>query len=328
MSESPGHSRYLRARFLTPSERVRYELRGSKWFFFTWPSAWLLGALLGDYWLALAAGVSLPAVPFLSDPGTHVRPSYLSLALTCLILVLLLLWLAARLHHLTRLARTGSTEPLTHRGRSAPFHYLVPPGFFLALSLLAVVAVALASVPGAGGGVAGRVTLGISALGLGRGIYAALTVLLVLWLAVRWGEWVGDSYVITDDRLIKEHARWTVFGRVYDTREIQIRQVRDIDLHQSRVLWRWLHIGTLNVHSLSEVPGPSDPADAHRGRPTATPDPYQNPERGIHDPEGRSIDNYPGVEWWFAIPDPLRAQREIEEANQQAERGRPPGTAA
>lgn len=169
---------------------------------------------------------------------------------------------------------------------------------------------------------------GLAATGVGF-----LNFLFVLWFLVRYVQWAEDSYAVTNDRLIKQHGRFTLLGWVYDDREIQIRQIRDLDVYQAKLWWKWFGIGTLNIHSLSEI---QTPGAVGEGR--LRPDPYLNPRRSP--PKSRngappgapagvrreqdSIDRYPGVEWWFAIPNPIKAQRQIEESNEAIEQGTRP----
>lgn len=179
---------------------------------------------------------------------------------------------------------------------------------------------------------------GLAAIGVGF-----LNFLFVLWFLVRYVQWAEDSYAVTNDRLIKQHGRFTLLGWVYDDREIQIRQIRDLDVYQAKLWWKWFRIGTLNIHSLSEI---QTPGAASRGGPR--PDPYLNPRRSLprkkpkRAKQGKptttaptegladdttypdSIDSFPGVEWWFAIPNPIKAQRQIEESNEAIEQGNRP----
>ena len=323
MPEQIGWSRYLRKGFLTPKERVRYETRASKWYFFTWPLGWLLLVLLFDYWLGLARGDRLPIVPWLSYPGSHVHPAYLGVAMSLSLAVALAGWLTSRTRYLAKIDATSPRpEPLSHRYPNSSRRFLTFPTTFLLFSLLAAVVVVLSVVPlGAAYPWVQPFFLGLSTVRMVSYEFLVLTVLLVGWLLIRWAEWVGDSYVVTDDRLIKEHATWSILGRTYDDREIQIHQVRDIDLFQTRLTWRILGIGTLNIHSLSEIPAPPNGGREGEMAPKRV-NPYLNPELSGKFP-GENIDRYPGVEWWFAVPSPLTVQREIEEAN-EAFQGRSP----
>lgn len=136
------------------------------------------------------------------------------------------------------------------------------------------------------------------------GLFIALTIAVLLWTLYRWVEWTQEAYVVTDDRLIKQHRDWTPLGWTYVTREMLVRQIRDVDVHQDRLLWKMLRCGTLEIHTLSE------PETGQMKRP----DPYQNPRK----PHG--IDLFPGVEWWFCVPKPVLLQREILEVNTAIER--------
>jgi len=234
VADGQPRRRYIRRGFLTPTERIRYEARASKWFFFVAPLFVFVLLAAGDYWFLSALG-----------------------------------WV---------------------------------PGVTSASSYLA----GILSGPGVGG---------VSRAVLGGGVVALLNLVFVLWVFARYLSWARYSYAVTSERLIKQHARLTLLGWVYDDREISVRQVRDVDVFQDRVSWKLLGVGTLNVHSLSEVGRPDTPGNP--GAAEAEGRPYRDPlVRG-----GKSIDQYPGVEWWFAIPSPIRAQREIEQSNEAIERG-------
>lgn len=258
MSTGMGRSRYIRRGYLTPTERIEFETRASRWYFFAGPMAVFILLIIGDYWFVSALVSGLLAIP----DATRFLAQHLS-----------------------------------------------------------------------GPGVDGFSRAGLAAIGVGF-----LNLLFVLWFLVRYVEWAEDSYAVTSDRLIKQHGRFTLLGWVYDDREIQIRQIRDLDVYQDRLWWKWFRIGTLNIHSLSEIqtPGPVG------GGPPRGPDPYLNPRlslrwakidpgtgaqtggpAGVRPPRD-SIDRYPGVEWWFAIPNPIKAQRQIEESNESIERGTRP----
>lgn len=226
--------RYIRRGFLTPSEKLLYEARASKWFFFVAPAFVFVLLVAADYWYLSAIGW-VPAVAGAS--------AYLASALS-------------------------------------------------------------------GSGVGG-----VSRAEIAGGIVVLFDLVFALWLFSRYLNWARYSYAVTSERLIKQHARLTLLGWVYDDREISVRQVRDVDVFQDRLSWKWLGVGTLNIHSLSEV-SRTDSA----GGPSAA----ELEERPYRDPllrRGKSIDQYPGVEWWFAIPSPIKAQRQIEESNEAIERG-------
>jgi len=57
---APGHSRYLRAGYLAPTERVLYETHPSKWFYFWRLSFYLAIVAVVDYLLAARGLASLP----------------------------------------------------------------------------------------------------------------------------------------------------------------------------------------------------------------------------------------------------------------------------
>lgn len=240
------------------------------------------------------------------------------------------------------------TEQVRFETRASKWYFFTGPVVVFALFIIgdywftSAVVSTLPALPGAtrflaqhmsGPGVDGFSRVGLATIGVGF-----LNFLFVVWFLVRYVEWAEDSYAVTSDRLIKQHGRFTLLGWVYDDREIQIRQIRDLDVYQDKLWWRWFRIGTLNVHSLSEI---TPPELVMEGRPHG-PYPYLNPRLSLKwatrasktaaSTEGvtgerlyrDSIDRYPGVEWWFAIPNPINAQREIEESNEAIERGTRP----
>ncbi len=70
----PGHSRYLRRGYLAPNERVLYEAHPSRWFYFFYPSLWLV---IGLFLVFLAAGEiwsTVPAIPWLTHALGRIPP--------------------------------------------------------------------------------------------------------------------------------------------------------------------------------------------------------------------------------------------------------------
>ena len=323
MTAEPGKSRYLRRGYLTPTERVRYETRASKWYFFFGPAAALAFSLVGDYVFAVSASSAVPAPGFLATFLAGVPSARIGLVWFGLLSYALVLWILQRRRLLRRHLRTASE---TAAGTAVPRtpHLLAVPSLALIPSLLGAYGFALYTfsvVPTFA--TVRRVLLSIGPTVFGALLFGALTAVLLLWIVLRWAQWAQDSYVVTDDRLIKQHARWTLIGRVYDDREIQVRQVRDLDVYQSRPLWRVLGIGTLNIHSLSDTAAVAR-SGAYRATDPDRVDPYINPELPLKwAPLEGSVDASPGVEWWFAIPDPIRAQREIQVATETSGVPRP-----
>lgn len=323
MPAEPGESRYLRRGYLTPTERVRYETRASKWYFFFGPAAALAFSLVGDYAFAVSASSAVPAPGFLATFLAGVPSARIGLDWFGLLSYALIVWVLWRRRLLQRHLRkapelaAGTAVPRTPRLLAVPALALIP-------SLLGAYGFALytSSVVPTFGTVR-RVLSSVGPTVFGTFLFGALTGVLLLWIILRWAQWAQDSYVVTDDRLIKQHARWTLLGRVYDDREIQVRQVRDLDVYQSRLTWRILGIGTLNIHSLSDTSAVAR-SGAYRAPDPDRVDPYINPELPLTwAPLEGSVDASPGVEWWFAIPDPIKAQREIQVATETSGTPRP-----
>lgn len=316
MTPDPGRSRYLRKGYLTPAEQVRYETRASRWYFFFGPACSVVFAGVGAYLFAVAVSSRVPSLGALSSFLRSQGPSRVALAWLLLLAYGLIAWLAGRRRLLLHHGRASPARPGPVAPEPSP-HLLFVPTLALIPTLLAIYAFAVyafSQVPAAPGvmGVLDRT----GPVRLGALLFSAVLGALVLWSAVRWAQWAQDSYAVTNDRLIKQHARWTWLGRIYDDREIQVRQVRDLDVYQSRLWWRVFGIGTLNIHSLSDIPAMTR-SGAYAGPDPTRVNPYVNPQLPIEwAPLKGSTDASPGVEWWFAIPDPLRAQREIQQATE------------
>ena len=73
--------------------------------------------------------------------------------------------------------------------------------------------------------------------------FGLLTLLVLLWLLVRYLRWVSTVYAVTSHRVIIQRG---IFSRDFD--EIPIPQVRGVDVHQ-RVVQRMLGYGTVRVSS-------------------------------------------------------------------------------
>lgn len=69
----------------------------------------------------------------------------------------------------------------------------------------------------------------------------AITLILLLWLLVRYLKWITSVYAITTHRVIVQSG---ILGRDFD--EIPIQQVRGVDVHQSAGQ-RILRYGTVRV---------------------------------------------------------------------------------
>lgn len=317
MAAKPRRSRYLRRGYLTNREEVRYETRGSKWYFFLGPVLATLFFAVGDYCYALAAGTALPSLAPLAAFLRTQGPDRVGLGWFTLLAIGLYFWCAERLGILREYRRRADRTGKPDQGEREPRLLRVPLAAFVG-SLLGIYVFLALLVPRPWGmGPVDALAHRLGPVGLGGLLFGVLSFALLIWWAWRWGQWVQDSYVVTNDRLIKQHADWTWLGRVYDDREIQLHQVRDLDLYQAKLSWRILDIGTLNIHSLSD--SGSAPAITRSGgylvKPPDRVDPYLNPELPPEwAPVRGSVDALPGVEWWVAIPDPVRAQREIQDA--------------
>ncbi|HKV89838.1 MAG TPA: PH domain-containing protein [Thermoplasmata archaeon] len=68
-----------------------------------------------------------------------------------------------------------------------------------------------------------------------------LTLVVVLWLLVRFLRWISNVYAVTSSRVILQRG---IFGRDFD--EIPIAQVRGVDVHQN-VGQRILRYGSVQV---------------------------------------------------------------------------------
>jgi membrane protein YdbS with pleckstrin-like domain len=74
-------------------------------------------------------------------------------------------------------------------------------------------------------------------------VVVAISLLLLLWLLVRYLRWISTVYAVTTTRVIVQSG---IFGRDFD--EIPIPQVRGVDVHQS-FGQRILGYGTVRVSS-------------------------------------------------------------------------------
>lgn len=74
-------------------------------------------------------------------------------------------------------------------------------------------------------------------------LFAFITLLLLLWLLVRYLRWISTVYAVTTTRVIVQNG---ILGKNFD--EIPIAQVRGVDVHQS-LFERILGYGTVRVSS-------------------------------------------------------------------------------
>jgi membrane protein YdbS with pleckstrin-like domain len=74
-------------------------------------------------------------------------------------------------------------------------------------------------------------------------VLAVVTLVLLIWLLIRYLRWIATVYAVTTTRVIVQKG---ILGKDFD--EIPIAQVRGVDVHQS-VLQRMLGYGTVRVSS-------------------------------------------------------------------------------
>jgi hypothetical protein len=332
LATEAGYSRLLRRGYIAANEHSIMEMHASRWYFFFGPVFWLIVVLVGCYYAASGMLRGFPQLPFL--PSLIARPVIPGAgASTGIALFLMGLFLSlAALSILWGIKLIPSIGWGVEHGNGAAYRVFGRLGAGLLFLFSIVVGYCAASgafsvlpaLPFLTRGFAGLHSSGVRATPLLAdpllGLFVALTIAALLWMLYRWVEWTQDSYVVTDDRLIKQHRDWTPLGWTYVSREMLIRQIRDVDVHQDRLLWKMLNCGTLEIHSLSE------PETTRLSRELAYLNP-RNPRIIGLDPEvpgNRSIDEFPGVEWWFCIPRPVRVQREILQVNSAIERGQHP----
>jgi hypothetical protein len=142
------------------------------------------------------------------------------------------------------------------------------------------------------------------------GVASLLTVCVALWIAYRVYRWAGQTYAVTDDRIVEQKG---IVRHVIQ--EIPIRQIRDVDVYQKKLTARVLRYGTLRFKSLSEIDSPDYLVDSAGMR--AVPGPGAVKSRfdlleHTYDPEDE-LARASGVEWWVGVPNPFRIERTIED---------------
>jgi membrane protein YdbS with pleckstrin-like domain len=151
---------------------------------------------------------------------------------------------------LLRATYLADTEELLRETRATKLYYF--PGPIVALLLvLALDDVALSGyyswwpqISGVSSRIASAGSIGslsLSKLLLILGLF--LTIVVILWLLVRFLRWASTVYAVTTNRVILQRG---ILGRSFD--EIPIAQVRGVDVHQS-VGQRILHYGSVTVSS-------------------------------------------------------------------------------
>lgn len=145
------------------------------------------------------------------------------------------------------------------------------------------------------------------------------------WTFALMYDWIGDTYVLTDDRIIEQK------GIIRTSQEdIPLNQIRDVEVQQLTFIARLLRIGTVEFKSLSQL-------DLHYATRVPFVDPLDKSQRPKTPPEHRryrylvnprkqdSRDS--GVESWVGVPTPVRIERLVEQTLRDRTTGppRPPG---
>jgi len=152
------------------------------------------------------------------------------------------------------------------------------------------------------------------------------TLAVLGWLFKRVYDWVRDTYVLTDDRIIEQK------GIIRTKQEdIPLNQIRDVDVLQLTYTSRLFHFGTVEFKSLSQLEIWGDESQPPRGESV-----WSGPavsratslrHRYLLDPleeEAKSS----GVEMWVGVPSPVRIEQLVEQALRDRSTGppKPPGT--
>lgn len=153
--------------------------------------------------------------------------------------------MAANQPRLLRAAYLAETEGLLRETRATALFYLPGPVFWFIVVAIADWAALGLSYSWAG---IGPITSELRSLSNGNDrfvslLFAFLTLVVLLWLLVRYLRWVSRVYAVTTHRVIIQRG---IFSRDFD--EIPIPQVRGVDVHQ-RVFQRMLGYGTVRVSS-------------------------------------------------------------------------------
>lgn len=145
-------------------------------------------------------------------------------------------------------------EAMLRETRATLLYYL--PGPILALILIGIVDYAWAAarwgwaaVPILTPAFAGLPKTQIGGHGLSTwvgGFFAFVTVVILLWLLVRYLLWIRTAYAVTTTRVIIQRG---ILSRDFD--EIPVTQIRAIDVHQT-ILQRMLGYGTVRLTSESQ----------------------------------------------------------------------------
>jgi membrane protein YdbS with pleckstrin-like domain len=143
------------------------------------------------------------------------------------------------------------------------------------------------------------------------------TLAVIGWLLARLYEWVGDAYVVTEDRIIEQKGIFRTFQQY-----IPLNQIRDVDVTQRDLTSRIFRFGLIRFRSLSQMEPPN--MTLEQAMLNSAPRRLRKPRkrrfvRSVFNPRYDSA-WASGVEFWVGVPSPLRIERTIE----QALRNRPP----
>jgi len=137
------------------------------------------------------------------------------------------------------------------------------------------------------------------------------TLVVVGWVFARLYEWVGDAYVVTEDRIIEQKGIVRTFQQY-----IPLNQIRDVDVYQRNLLSRVLRFGMVRFRSLSQVdPSLDDVQKALRANPAK---PLRKPRKrwfvwSDFNPRSAAA-MASGAEFWVGVPSPVRIERTVEQA--------------
>jgi hypothetical protein len=130
----------------------------------------------------------------------------------------------------------ADSEALLRETRATKLYFFPGPVFWLLVVLIidyVALSVKYPSWPAVGGLTSWLATKFPTVGSTGPGSYllilgVLLTILVLLWLLIRFVRWVATVYAVTSSRVIRQKG---IFGRDFD--EIPIAQVRGVDVHQS-----------------------------------------------------------------------------------------------
>jgi len=134
---------------------------------------------------------------------------------------------------------------------------------------------------------------------------------VVGWLFARLYEWVGDAYVVTEDRIIEQK------GIVRTVQQyIPWNQIRDVDVYQRNLLSKVFRFGLVRFRSLSQLePRVDDIEQAMLANPAK---PLRRRRNrwfvwSVFNPR-HDVAMASGAEFWVGVPSPVRIERTVEQA--------------